>query len=255
MLERLVWKHDRVLLDDLVFRLQHAISADWDLGDECFILYKSQDLVDEYADFFSTAGPRTSGNVFELGIWEGGSVAFWVECLQPRKHVAADIRQRSDSDYFRKYISARGLETRVNTCWGVDQSDAQVLRDIVRQEFDGPLDLVIDDASHQYLSTRASFEALFPLMRPGGLYIIEDWAWAHWETYLEQEPGWRTQRPLTELVVQLLQIVATRPSHEKQLSPIRRMSVYHGFVVVERGEPQISAPAAFNVESEIFRIA
>lgn len=38
-----------------------------------------------------------------------------------------------------------------------------------------PLDLVIDDASHLLNETRASFETLFPLLGPGGLYVIEDW--------------------------------------------------------------------------------
>ena len=38
-----------------------------------------------------------------------------------------------------------------------------------------PLDLVIDDASHLYGPTMASFEVLFPRLRPGGLYVIEDW--------------------------------------------------------------------------------
>ena len=44
---------------------------------------------------------------------------------------------------------------------------------------DQPLDLVIDDCSHLYEATRASFNELFPRLRPGGLYWIEDWPWAH----------------------------------------------------------------------------
>jgi hypothetical protein len=54
----------------------------------------------------------------------------------------------------------------------------------VAHEFSAPLDLVIDDASHIYGPTKASFQALFPLLRPGGLYLIEDWAWAHWPRLL-----------------------------------------------------------------------
>ena len=42
-----------------------------------------------------------------------------------------------------------------------------------------PVDLVIDDASHRYPETVASFEVLFPRLRTGGLYVIEDWTAEH----------------------------------------------------------------------------
>src|SRR5215207_423787 len=49
---------------------------------------------------------------------------------------------------------------------------------IVADEFgDEELDLVIDDASHRLEPTRTSFETLFPRLRDGGLYLIEDWKW------------------------------------------------------------------------------
>jgi hypothetical protein len=252
MFEKLNWQEDRMLLDDLVFRLQHALGGEWDLGDECFIFYKSKKLVQEYADFFGTRAPASFRNVFELGIWEGGSVAFWFECFQPQKHVAADILRRSDSAYFRKYINSRALEARVKTCWGVDQSDSQSLRNMVHQEFDGPLDLVIDDASHEYAPTKASFETLFPLLRPGGLYIIEDWAWAHWEKFQVEQPKWLSRRPLSEFIVELLQLIATRPRHQKELSAVRNMFVYHGFVVVERGGLEIPPPGTFKIQDHIY---
>ncbi len=35
--------------------------------------------------------------------------------------------------------------------------------------------MVIDDCSHQLAATRSSFETLFPRLRHGGLYVIEDW--------------------------------------------------------------------------------
>jgi hypothetical protein len=40
------------------------------------------------------------------------------------------------------------------------------------------MNLVVDDASHTYEDTKASFETLFPLLQPGGIYAIEDWSWA-----------------------------------------------------------------------------
>jgi hypothetical protein len=49
MFDKLVWHADRMLLEDLVFRLEHYKSAGWDLGEECFTSYKINPLVDQYA--------------------------------------------------------------------------------------------------------------------------------------------------------------------------------------------------------------
>ncbi len=55
-----------------------------------------------------------------------------------------------------------------------------VVRQIIDDEFGSePLDLVTDDASHLLDLTRISFETLFPRIRPGGVFIIEDWNCDH----------------------------------------------------------------------------
>ncbi len=76
------------------------------------------------------------------------------------------------------FIAQRDLSSVLRPHYGVDQSDRAALSAICRDEFGGaPLDMVIDDASHLLGPTRASFDALFPLVRPGGRYLIEDWQW------------------------------------------------------------------------------
>jgi hypothetical protein len=48
--------------------------------------------------------------------------------------------------------------------------------EILATHFGGPvIDLVIDDASHEYAATKVLFETVFPFVRPGGAYLIEDW--------------------------------------------------------------------------------
>jgi hypothetical protein len=175
----LEWHPDRLLLHDLVFRLQHYKTENWD-GGEHFLFCKIKPLVDQYEDFLRRRGELRTERVFELGIWDGGSVVFWNELFRPRKHVALDLAGRADSPYFRRYVESRGLSDGVRTFWRANQADKARLLEIAASEFDGPLDIVIDDASHLYGPTRASFEALFPLLAPGGLYLIEDWTWAHW---------------------------------------------------------------------------
>ena len=229
MFDNLIWQKDRLLMDGLVFRLEHYKADDWELGDNCFKLIKLKPLIDQYVRFFLSRPGFSPLNTFELGIWDGGSIALWFEQFHSAKHVAIDLQSRSDSPYFRKYVEDRGLSDRVKSYWNIDQSDAAKLRQICENEFAGPLDLVLDDASHIYEPTKASFEALFPLLRPGGLYIIEDWAWGHWKMFHGPDHPMSQHTEPTNLIFELVQ--ATGTSTEL----IAGLTVFQGFTVVERG--------------------
>lgn len=245
--ENLVWQKDRMLMGGLVFRLEHGASDDWELHDQCFVFYKGRELIDQYESFFATREGFRPQNILELGLWDGGSAVFWSECFQPKKHVGIDIQPREDSEYFRKYISSRGLAGQLKTYWGTDQADAQTLRSIVSREFDGPLDLVMDDASHLYLQTKISFECLFPLLRAGGLYIIEDWAWEHWKELDSPGQPWAREKGPTDLLFELVQATGT------STSLISSLTIYQGFTVIERGEADLSGPVPFELGNHIWR--
>ena len=92
-----------------------------------------------------------------------------------------------------------------------------------------PLDLVVDDASHLYGPTKASFEILFPLLRPGGLYLIEDWAWDHWHEYGSPQHPWAFETPPTELVCELVAVAGGNRD------VIQDLTVLAGLVAVTRG--------------------
>jgi cephalosporin hydroxylase len=246
MFDRLVWQRDRMLLDALVFRLEHYRSADWNGGDH-FRFYKIKELVDQYANFFSRHADFRPHRVIELGIFDGGSTAFWYEMFRPQKHVALDIQDQTDPPYFRRYIESRGLTDRIKTYWKTDQTDITQLRTIVETEFDGPPDLVIDDASHLYRQTRASFEVLFPLLMSGGLYLIEDWAWGHWPEFFSADHPWAEEEPLTRLVVELVEAAGT----STQL--ISSVAVHQGFVAVERGPQRFDKAPSFHLKDHILR--
>jgi predicted O-methyltransferase YrrM len=234
-------------LDDMVFRLEDFKDDNWELGDECFGFYKGKDLVEDYAKFWASRERFHPRSVFEIGIWDGGSVAFWFEWFQPEKHVAIDIALKEDSEYFQRYVRSRGLEGRIKNYWGVDQADSQRLQEIVDKEFDAPLDLVIDDGSHVYGPTRGSFETLFPLLRPGGLYVIEDWAWEHSEPYQKPDHPWAKKKSLTALVFQLVEATGSSPHL------IKNLTVSRGFAVAERGPSSPRQLGNFKLERHISR--
>jgi len=236
-----------MLLNELVFRLQHYKDDSWALGDDCFLFYKIKPLVDQYAEFWSLRDNFAPGNVFELGIWDGGSIAFWFELFHPRKHVAVDLAERDDSPYFTRYVEERGLQKSISTYWRTDQANRERLQEIVETEFEGPLDLVIDDCSHLYAPTKASFEALFPLLRPGGLYIIEDWAWSHWEEFQEPTHEWADETALTRLLIDLVEAAGT------STDLVASITVYQGFAVVERGAESEITLQSFSLDEHIVR--
>jgi predicted O-methyltransferase YrrM len=141
-----------------------------------FAIYKTRDQIGEFvrlvADF-------RSSRIVELGIWEGGSTALLAQLARPEKLVAVDITPEPVRG-LERFVASHRLHDRVRSHYGIDQADCRRLGDIVASEFSGdPIDLVIDDASHLLVPTRASFETLFPSLRTGGLFVIEDWSWEH----------------------------------------------------------------------------
>lgn len=243
-----------MILDDLIFRIEYEKNDNWELGEECFLFYKNKHLVDQYQRFWSDRKSFEAHHIFELGIWDGGSVAFWFECFQPKKHVGVDVSQKGNSNYFQHYVSTRGIEERIKTYWEVNQADSEKLRQIAKKECSGSLDLVIDDASHMYEATKMSFETLFPLLRPGGLYIIEDWGWEHWPEFQAPDHPWKKEIPLTKLIHELVGVAGTPVQPTASATAlISSLTILQGFVAVERGELVTAELGDFKIDQYISR--
>lgn len=257
MFSELIWAEDRVRLGDLVFKLENAGPDTGDRDIPCFRLHKPKRMFDQYERFWARRPEFRQRHVLELGIFKGGSIAFWCELWKPEKFVGIDFQKSQDEAYFTEWRSSRGLDGCVKTYWRTDQADAAVLRTIVRDDFGGHLDLVIDDASHLYHQTKKSFEILFPLLRPGGLYIIEDWSWGCWPGLpLDFDLPHGTELP--RLVAELAEAtgsIARALVGSGPLATIRpliaAMEVYADFVVLERGPGE--PPAEFSLDSYITR--
>jgi predicted O-methyltransferase YrrM len=151
---------------EFVYSFEQASTADR------FCIRKHGRLVKLYADLC----PQFQGaRIVELGIAAGGSTALLALLASPAKLVACDLTKKRVAG-LDDFIARRGLGDVVRPYYGVDQSDKAQLSEIVDAELgDQPIDLVIDDASHQWDKTCPSFEVLFSRLRPGGLLVIEDW--------------------------------------------------------------------------------
>jgi predicted O-methyltransferase YrrM len=141
-----------------------------------FFIRKERRTVEDYVQLLDSF---PDARIVELGIAQAGSAALTALVAIPRKLVAVELDE-TRVDALDELIREFDLEQRIRPHYGVDQADRTRLRAIIDDEFgDEPLDLVIDDASHRLGETRSSFETLFPRLRPGGLFLIEDWNHQH----------------------------------------------------------------------------
>ena len=199
-----------------------------------FVFQKPDWMVKRYAALIDTLKPKT---ILELGIWLGGSCVFFHKLAQAKKLVTIDLSEQR-IEAVDEYIELHNLQHSLKPIYGVDQSDILRLRDIIHEEFDGPLiDLIIDDASHFIDESRASFNALFPFMTPGGAYVIEDWPWAHGPIEFPDDTMafYPEREPLTKLVFELILACASTDAY------IEKMEVDSNSVTVWRGDGPIEA--------------
>jgi predicted O-methyltransferase YrrM len=239
MSARVRWKGDHEFtVGDVSYR-----SAGQPTAPDQLAVLKPRSQVEFYEALIRDAGPRS---IVELGIYAGGSTALLAQLAAPEKLVAIDIR--SGCPALERFVDVHGLTATVVPYYGVDQSDVGRLREIVATEFRGePLDLVIDDASHFHRHTKASFNVLFPHLRPGGLYVIEDWSWAHYRMP-HPDPKYQGVRPLSAFVCELVLAAACRP---QVVSEVR---VDQHSAVVRRGPAELE-PSAFDLNARFDPVA
>lgn len=110
--------------------------------------------------------------LLELGILNGESLRLWRDYFPLGRVIGIDIRlpRQFKDDERITLIQAK-------------QSDGQILRRAVEEFATEGLDIVVDDASHIGLLTKTSFELLFPYLKPGGFYAIEDWQTGYWSEW------------------------------------------------------------------------
>lgn len=209
-----------------------------------FVLPKTPEMVSAYYQL----GQKTHiQNVVDLGIFKGGSAALFHGLFNPRRLVALDICEERVAA-LDAYIQVNSAAEALRPFYGYDQADRLRLQRLIADQFAGtPLDLVVDDASHSYAPTRASFNALFPYMRAGGYYVIEDWGWAHWDgwphlpaDYQKSGALFPDQPALTNLIFELVMAAATSPNL------IATVTLTFNMAIVEKG-PAVVDPATFDL--------
>ena len=117
-------------------------------------------------------------SLLELGVAEGESLKHWESWLPNASITGLDITP----------CPADFVSDRVRTYVG-EQQDTALLDRIAAERAPDGFDVIVDDASHIGQLTRISFWHLFRHhLKPGGLYIIEDWGTGYWREYPDGRP-------------------------------------------------------------------
>jgi hypothetical protein len=94
--------------------------------------------------------------VLEIGVWQGASLRMWRDFFPQAVVHGIDIEE--------KVLN----EDRIST-FVMDQADRAQLAQV-----EGLYDLIVDDGGHFMDQQQVSLAALFPHVRPGGFYVLED---------------------------------------------------------------------------------
>lgn len=114
--------------------------------------------------------------LLELGVYKGGSLLMWSEYFKKGNIIGVDINN----------IDLK-LPKNVHMEVG-DQRDKEFLHNLSEKYAEDGFDIIIDDASHYANFTEASFLICFnQLLKPGGIYVIEDWGTGYWEDWVDGE--------------------------------------------------------------------
>ncbi|WP_207801767.1 class I SAM-dependent methyltransferase [Phenylobacterium hankyongense] len=135
-----------------------------------------------YLPFYDRAFAPYRGSavrMLEIGVSKGGSLDLWRKYFGPDAVLfGVDIDPACAG-----HVDAPS-QVRIGS-----QADPGFLRGVAGEM--GGIDIVLDDGSHVASHQRTTFQTLWPLLSPGGLYVIEDMHtayWPHWEGGLRR-PG------------------------------------------------------------------
>jgi hypothetical protein len=155
------------------------------------------------------------------GVHHGGSVQLWRDYF-PSARIAgidADIRGAQIAD-----------PTRIELFQG-RQDDTAFLNNVASRIAPEGFDFIIDDASHLRKPSEASFRALYPHLKPGGWYAIEDWATGYLGDWPDgKKPSrWRSRSHEAGMVGWIKRLI-----DEEVRGRLAEMTITAGVVVVRK---------------------
>lgn len=114
--------------------------------------------------------------MLEIGVHKGSSLRTWEEYFPNAKIVGVDIKEES-----------RALQSERAVVEIGSGGDPKFLRGLVAKH--GRFQLIVDDGSHIWEHQKVAFTTLFPSLRDGGVFIIEDLNTSYFPKWQKGFPG------------------------------------------------------------------
>jgi hypothetical protein len=162
--------------------------------------------------------------MLEIGVSKGGSLDLWRRYFGPEATIFG-------IDVNAECLSAVDPPNQVRIG---SQADPEFLRSTVDEM--GIPDIVLDDGSHIAKHQQVSFEILFPLLREGGIYVIEDLHTSYWP--LPYGGGHRRSGTAIEQVKTMIDDMHAWYHNRRATTPgknhIGAIHIYDSIVVIEK---------------------
>src|SRR6478609_10257346 len=130
--------------------------------DKGTLAFEAHGYTEEYSKYIPSTGVY---NLLEIGVYHGDSLRMWKEYNNQLRICGIDIDtgiwnyiKDKITDDFQIYIGNSTNDTFITE---------------IIESFGIP-DFIIDDGSHYYNDILTSFKLLYPLLKKGGIYFIED---------------------------------------------------------------------------------
>ncbi len=188
-----------------------------------------------------------AGKMLEIGVDRGGSLEMWRQYLPETTIVGVDINPRAaqydDPD--------RRIHVRIG-----DQTNTNFLQAVL-DEF-GAFDTVLDDGGHTPKQMISSFQYLFPRLKAGGVYVVEDVCANYWTSYRDQPESFIDfTRWLMDAMhapyMRMNSVFQIMEGHQKRLRHVEvpyaatiidRIEVFDSVVVIHRADESKRLPRA-----------
>jgi len=196
---------------------------------------KSAEHHDYCKIYESYLNPLKSSNVSLIEIGVGGyefidrggeSLKMWYQYFPNGKIIGIDI------------FPKEGIANDRTEFWQGSQTDDNLLRAIIKREDGAEKRIVIDDASHHNARTIETFKIVFPLLKSGDIYFIEDVHTSYWLENFEgnEVPGAEatTMRFFTDLTHQLNHETMLAKYKNKYAGKIEFIHFYKEMIVIKK---------------------
>jgi SAM-dependent methyltransferase len=170
-----------------------------------------------YEDYFQPLADREV-KLLELGIYKGGSLLLWRDYFTKGIIVGLDLNPVAVADESGRIRLYQG-----------QQQDTDLLDRMAQENAPEGFDIIIDDCSHIGELTRISFWHLFDNhLRPGGIYVIEDWSTGYWDSFFDgvsfsYQPKLKFSPTLFRIRSSLAHLQRSVPALNIILQPVKRI--------------------------------